>query len=154
MSLAGVEIPTVERRGGDPRGLRIVCDQRSGGKSREVIMPGRRRLGFLVIDSAITSLLLVLVVSCTTAPRLPPTVAADRIRRDIDTGMTKFQVRRVVGEPERREPTSLLWGDVAWQTVAGSNKSGECWLWGVDRLKPDAFVCFSGLDRTVSHKSP
>lgn len=63
--------------------------------------------------------------------------------------MTKAEVRRVVGEPERRE-----WDDVGFRRVSGSDRPRECWLWGVDRLKPDAYVCFGGLDPTVSHKGP
>ncbi len=116
-------------------------------------MPGRPRLRSLV-GFAIASLLLVLVVSCATAPRLTPTVAAERIRSEISTGMTKAEVRRVVGEPERRESMTPSWGDVGWQTVVGRNRPGECWFWGADRLKPDAYVCFGGVDPTVSHKGP
>ena len=108
----------------------------------------------VAFDSAIALLLLGLVVSCATAPRLTPSDAADRIRREVSTGMTKAEVRRVLGEPQRRESTSLSWGDVAWQAEAGSNRPGECWLWGADRLKPDAFVCFGEVDPRVSHKGP
>ena len=67
--------------------------------------------------------------------------------------MTKAEVQRIVGEPERREHTAPFLGDVSRKTVAGSDSPGECWLWGGDRLKPDAFVCFSGVDRMVSRKS-
>ncbi|HZI65686.1 MAG TPA: hypothetical protein VFF17_03905 [Thermoanaerobaculia bacterium] len=117
-------------------------------------MHSRPRFGYNRVESALASLLLVLVSGCATAPRLSPSVAAERIRSDVSTGMTKAEVRRVVGEPERRESTSLPWGDVGFRRVSGSDRPGECWLWGVDRLKPDAYVCFGGLDPTVSHKGP
>lgn len=102
----------------------------------------------------IVSLLLFQAVSCATAPRLSAADAADRIRSEISVGMTKAEVRRVVGEPERRESTSLPWGDVSSKRVSGSDRPGECWLWGADRLNPAAFVCFGGLDPTVSRKGP
>ena len=124
---------------------------------------GIRRRSRAVL-SVTASLLLVMVVSCATAAQLTPADAADRIRREISMGMTKAEVRRVVGEPERRESMTPSWGDVDWQTVvespssrsssSRSNRPGECWLWGADRLKPEAFVCFGELDPTVSHKAP
>lgn len=113
-------------------------------------MPRRRRLNC----SALASLLLASGVACATAPRLTPSEAAGRIRSEVSTGMTKAEVRRIVGEPERREHTAPLFGDVSRKTAAAGNRPGECWLWGGDRLKPDAFVCFSGVDGMVSRKSP
>ena len=117
-------------------------------------MRSRQRFGFIRVESALASLFFVLAGGCATAPRLSPAEAAVRIRGEVSEGMTKAEVRRVVGEPERRELTSLPWGDVSRKRESGSNRSGECWLWGIDRRNPDAFVCFGGLDPTVSHKGP
>lgn len=125
-------------------------------------MQSWQRFGFTHVESALASLFLVLAGGCATAPRLSPAEAAVRIRGEVSEGMTKGEVRRVVGEPERRESMTPSWGDVGWQTVAEnpssrsssrSNRPGECWLLG-DRLKPDAFVCFGKVDPTVSHKGP
>lgn len=130
----------------------------------EEIVHRRPRFDYNRAESALASLLLVLVSGCATAPGLDPGEAAVRIRSDVATGMTKAEVRRVVGEPQRRESMTPSRGDVAWWHTVGenpslrnssrSNRPGECWLWGGDRLKPDAFVCFGELDPTVSHKNP
>lgn len=117
-------------------------------------MPRRHRPNWSALDLTVISLILASGVACTTAPRLSPSDAADRIRSEVSTTMTKADVRRIVGEPERREHTATLFGDVSRKTAAGSERPGECWLWGGDRLKPDAFVCFSGVDGMVSLKSP
>lgn len=147
--------PDVERESRGPGFLsilrtigRIVPENRA--QLLGDIMPRRRRLNC----SALASLLLASGVACTTAPRLSPSDAADRIRSEVSTDMTKADVRRIVGEPERREHTAPLFGDVSRKKSTAGNSPGECWLWGGDRLKPDAFVCFSGVDGMVSHKRP
>ncbi len=117
-------------------------------------MQRRPRFNSNRVVSALASLLLVLAGRCATAPRLSPAEAAIRIRGEVSEGMTKAEVRRVVGEAERRESMTPSWGDAGWQTRAGRNRPGECWFWGADRLKPDAFVCFGEFDPTVSHKGP
>lgn len=99
---------------------------------------------------------LALAVSCTTVRPLGEAEAADRIRGSIYAGMSKAQVRRVLGEPRRLGPTALRARDLAGRTVAESESAAECWLWGDSTvLRPDVAVCFSGgVAGTVLSKSP
>jgi hypothetical protein len=98
----------------------------------------------------------VLSLSCSSHPPLDGTAAAELVQHDVRIGMSKAEVKGLLGEPRWAVP-------IAGQPVAAERRGGgeaseasdsECWLWGGDATRPDATVCFSGFDNRVVSKRP
>jgi|KBSSwiStaDraftv2_1062776.scaffolds.fasta_scaffold00010_196 hypothetical protein len=103
--------------------------------------------------------LLAGLAGCSTAPPLEGSVAAEIVRTEIWTGMTKTEVLRLVGRPRWRLPSGpndVRGAAESWRFGPAGDVGSppECWAWGDDARYPDTTVCFTGVDHRVVSKSP
>jgi len=102
-------------------------------------------------------LLAAVTLGCASAPPLPGPDAAEIVRLEVWMGMSKSEVKRLLGEPRWRTPRHLVGAsvDVQRQDFFADYDPAECWLWGDEVKSPEATVCFNGVDHgRVASKSP